>query len=456
MNAKVLLMAFLVSLASACYALGTGSLPADVTLFLAGDTGLIDNFDATMGVPPSGLTAGTQICQAGTTTKFVDPGSGTNMVAYFCTAASSMGLSIQNAKLLLYFRGNGGSTFGVDPVGQYSIGRYKISATGCGSGTTSPVTCSSWNNNTASADYTTQIPDLGLTQVEPLVFISPSPNVSAQPTDCKNTFFIDPCPAGTGMPGVATVSLVLAQATVIAVNAAMNSSLQGMQGLSGNQVPSLSPAEAGSIFTEGSVLSNGPSAPNWSYLSNAMIGRFPNGTPFSGNMTICRGISGLGTVAAFNATMLANPCATGLPGGAKSMVVSSKTGISVTQANPVGAVLTCLQNATTPAMGLVTLDQLSKARSTGLYFVKIDGRPMIDANTINDSAVQNGFYDPTTEATLQVSNGVSGNALTAATALKTALQTATPSPGIYNILGLGTSRPMAVSRYGRSCSPPQK
>lgn len=454
--------------ATSAHAISASETP-DLTIFLAGAAGLITNYDLTMGVPVSltpPVSPGTKVCQAGTVTKFVDPSAaGTNMIAYFCRSSIA---GIQGKKILIYFRGNGGSIFGIDPVGSYEIGRYSISAAACGTETVSPVKCTTWvTPATPNSGYTTQIPDLGVSLSEPGVFLSPSPNIDTVASNCVNTMFTDPCPQGNGTPGVLTSTPILVQATVIGANKALWDALQAQQGLSGNQVPTLTRAEAASLFGERNALSNRPSSPNWSNLSNEMAGRFA-GPTFNGPMQVCRGRNGLGTVAALNAVLLHNPCSTGAPLGAAPMVVTSKPGFTVTQSATVNQVLAnCLgaqANAGVKTIGLLTLDQISTARAGNpnatppvdpVYMLNIEGAPLSDANTINNTAVQYGIYDLWTEVTFQIANGVAANdnLYTLALGVQDALQTTTPGPGVYNIQGLGTSRPMFVTRGGNSCAP---
>ncbi len=457
MRSTLVAGAICAALTGPAHALGTSSLPADVTVVISGAAGLVSNFDAVLGIPPAGLIAGDQVCMPGTTTKFVDPGSGSNMIAWFCNAGPGTGLP-STRKILIYFRGAGGSPMGVDPVGQYSIGFYRISAAGCGAGSgLQTIVCASWNNNVASADYYTAVPDAGFSLIEPALLTAPSSNVPL-PGQCINSFFIDPCPQGLGTPGVGSSAPILAQGTILAVNASMRAMLAGMQGLTLTQVPSLTRAEARSIFTEGNLLSNGPAAPNWSFLSNALKLRFPAGTGFSGQMTLCRGINGLGTAATFNSSMLAAPCSTGAPAGSLPFVATSKPpNLTVNILPTVAQVLACLQNATTPAFGMLTIDQLARATQAGVSFVNIDGQPMTDSATLNDAAIQTGIYEVWSETFLQISNALvsgGGDKFAVLDAFQLALQTTTPGLGVYNIQGLGTSKPMFVTRGGNSCSPP--
>lgn len=465
MRTKLFAGAVLAALAGPVHALPISDLPADVTVFMAGAAGLISNFDAVLGVPSGSLVVGNQVCAAGTSTKYQDPGTGSNMVAYFCNAGPATGLP-PTTKVLLYFRGSGGSPFGVDPVGQYSIGFYKLDAltSQCLPHATNAQTfvCSTWNNNVLSQDYITRIPDAGFSLIEPTVLVGPSSNIPL-PSQCQNTFFIDPCPQGLGFPGVGSSQPILVQGTIIAVNALMRQHLMAMQGLTGNQVPSLTRAEVRSIFTEANILSNGPTNPNWSFLSNVLRQRFPSGTQFSGPMGICRGINGLGTAAAFNAALLSAPCASGQPGGQLTFVSTSKPGIQINILPSVAQVLTCLQTfqgtppqAPVAAIGMLTIDQLTRATQAGLSYVNIDGRPMLNTSTIDDPSIQSGEYDLWSETFMQMSNDLvfnGGNQFAFMDAFQTALQTTTPGLGVYNVKGYGTSKPMFVTRGGNSCSP---
>ena len=459
MKSKLIACAALAALSGPVHALGTGSLPADVTVFISGAAGLVANFDAVLGIPPTGLTPGTQVCQTDTTTKFVDPVSGTNMIAWFCTASQATGLG--GRKILIYFRGSGGSPFGIDPVGQTPIGFYTIGAA-CPA-TAGKVTnvCAGWNNK--AQGYVETKPEAGFSLMEPRLYLSPSSNIPPAES-CANSMFTDPCPPGFGTPGVQSSRSILVQATMIAVNQSLHDKLMVMQKLTGNQVPSLTKAEVRSIFTEGNILSNGAEPPNWSNLSDALVLRGFTGMPFDGQMTICRGINGLGTAAAFNATMLNAPCATGAPQGALTFISTSvptvapplplQRDLTVDIRQAVGQVLTCIRNAPTPAMGMLTLDQLG-ALGTNVFYVNIDGHPMINATTIDNAAIQFGLYDMWTETKLQIGFNATGNKLALLQAFQKALQESTPGPGVYNVQGLGESKPMYVTRGGNSCAPPQ-
>ena len=108
-------------------------------------------------------------------------------------------------------------------------------------------------------------------------------------------------------------------------------------------------------------------------------------------------------------------------------------------------------------MGMLTLDQVGSL-GTAVSFVNIDGVPMSDPTTINQGTVQSGQYELWSETYYNISNALvngGGNVAALATAFQTAIQTSTPGPGVFNVQGLGNSRPMHVTRGGNLCSPPE-
>ena len=408
---------------------------ANNTVFMAGSSAL---------APDVQLEMQNTICAAGSLTTVT--GAGQN--AYVCTANATLGLGA--VPIAVYYRTSGGSTFGIEPVGNYASHYYPIANGGC------PVAggaCTNWSGE-AGAAYTTGTPLGGISDVEPALFKAPSPNIDGTAADCNDGNYGDGCPTGTKGFKFTSTS-ILAQGMGIAVSSGLYTALQAQQATAG--VPSLTKAQVRSLFQSGSGLTNagGAGTEDWGLLSAELTAEGYTGPAFSGAMTVCRRTAGSGTQAALNAIQLGNPCdGTGALTPLSNANDNDPPFLTVTESSSSGGVETCLGAAGVKAIGILSLDQLTKL-TAGQKFIAIDGVSPVNATpAIVDAVLESGQYDYFVESTFQIANTAAGNQKTILTNLQSALQKTAPGAGVYNLSTSTGAKRIRVGKNGNTCQFP--
>ena len=263
-----------------------------------------------------------------------------NYNAYFCTAQISAaqipGLS-SPGYYTLYKRSQGGSGWGVGPVaGASSIERLNVSPATCtevtSEGSPAPVMQNVARQFTCGSNFVTDIPDGGVSDVEPALFVGSNlidasiPENSAQPGDPGTV-----APSESQLNGL-TVYALNGTTFGIQVTLGLRDALQAAQGKTVGSdlvedMPSLTRAQVASLFTSGSNRVN-----DWNQFKVNGVGLVDfaaaQGLPNPGqNATLdfngivvpwndakstrvyaCRRSPGSGTQAQFNALYLNDPC----------------------------------------------------------------------------------------------------------------------------------------------------
>jgi len=425
---------------------------ATVTLHLAGSSAFQKTIESIIH---------NSVCDPTTDTVYQDPGSagnGKHEVAHFCTTQSaSTALGIGTAtNLLVYYRVDGGSIFGVDYPGQVNAHFYHLGAD-CGTLTAGTAVCTAWNNgpvaSLGSADYTSAIPDIGLSDVEPAMFTKTTSAINV-PATCADTYFAEtPCPSGTFNSAAATSTPVAVQVMGIAVSSALYAALQLAEGTTGQ--PSLTTAQIASMMAK-SNLSTNAATKGWDNLRAVLNTEYgTTDTTLSGPVLVCRRTAGSGTQATWNGIAMGNPCALKT---ASNLTILAKgnsvTGYSVQENSGSGDVINCLTTSTALplAMGILSTDQAGNL-SSGAQYIKIDGFDIQNA-----ANVENGLIKTAIESTMQMSVALdtptagTSAASDIAKGLRQLIIDGNPGTGFFNVKGSAGPNPLNVTRSGKTCA----
>jgi len=403
------------------------------------------------------------ICDPTTDTVYQDPGSsgnGKHEVAHFCTtqsASTSLGVGTAT-NMLIYYRVDGGSIFGVDYPGQVAAHYYHL-GTDCGTLAAGTAVCSAWNNgpvaSIGSADYTSAVPDIGLSDVEPAMFTKTTSTINV-PGTCADTYFAEtPCPSGTYSSSLATSTPVAVQVMGIAVSSGLYAALQAAEGLTTGQ-PSLTTAQITSMLAK-SNLSTGATTKGWDNLRAVLNTEYgTTDTSLTGPVLICRRTAGSGTQATWNGIGMGNPCALKTTAALSILAKGNSTAgsYSIQENSGSGDVINCLTTSTAYplAMGILSTDQ-SGNLSSGAAYVKIDGFDIQNA-----ANVENGLIRTAIESTMQMS--VALDTSTAGTSaasdlakgLRQLIIDGNPGSGFFNVKGSQGPNPLNVTRSGKTCA----
>jgi hypothetical protein len=154
--------------ATGAYALAPTTATYDISLVVAGSSAFEPNFKAEFA----------NICQAGTIDNFTASGSpAPGMSAYSCTTVPGAPLTdatIQNKNVIVYYRKEGGSAYGVAPIAK-GLQIYRLLVNGSCAGASPTWTCpvTGWNfaAETGSGNIVKDTVELGVSDVEPAKFI---------------------------------------------------------------------------------------------------------------------------------------------------------------------------------------------------------------------------------------------------------------------------------------------
>ncbi len=259
---------------SSAFALTTNA-PIAITILQSGSS----------AVQPAIQQVWTDFCVPGTLTTYVSA-DGASFFDYTCTLKSIAPIpaAAQGQNLLYEETAAGGSVQGVNPVA-LSQGKTYMNLSSCGAGLASgTVTCGD------NADATA-IPDVGISDVEPKLFVSPN------------------LPSGftaltSGQLGNLHVDGLFQQVFQVAVGASAHTA--GITNITSSQL---------------ATVLNGATT-DWHTLNQAV----PQGT----KIAVCLRTAGSGTQAGANALFLANPCAPSgelALGTTANIVFNSSTGI---------------------------------------------------------------------------------------------------------------------------------
>lgn len=209
---------------------------------------------------------------------------GNNYRNYFCTMGTNAAIpsSVRGKNVLYQERLTGGSVFGVVPVGASSA-QTIMPLTGCvavqGAAPAANYACP------APAAGNTAVPDAGVSDVEPALFVPPNLPAGFSPLSAAQA---------SGL----TVKPLVQQVFQVVVGDGVKAS-----------VTNLSPAQLTSIFSGAYT--------DWGSINSALAGKA---------IVACARTAGSGTQAAFNAIFLNSPCSPsgGLPlGGAVTLNAST-------------------------------------------------------------------------------------------------------------------------------------
>lgn len=477
MSAKIKLLAAACALAAGnAFALditNSANTPA-VTLYITGSSALQNDIANAVN---NGL------CATGSLDMYKDNEGGGNFLYFLCTAKSSLAEAGQT--IAVAYRTQGGSAYGTGPVGTAVVGHYQPSFTaggadGCPS--TGPFTagataaksgaaCTGWLNGANSV--TTDIPDVGVSDEEPVVFQA---NTINQPASCTSEGDTS-CPSWTTSNFTSTPVLVQAMGLVATqpLIDAMVAAGSGATNANGYPTANFNRQWVTEMFgANGKVLQHGA---NWSKFFSLVSGATGNASTANGPVVLCRRAAGSGTEAALAAHFFDQAC--NAPNSNTQVVVTAsgfqanitKTGTAVPAAGVTGSALYVIDNsssgavktcmATASANGYMALGVLSFDQSTvpgnagglGQYdFVSIDGVP------INDGHVTNGAYWNVVESTMQTSSSIASNKADLASTLQAQLKTVTTASanGVYSLAGAtgaASSKVMNFTTSGHTCAP---
>jgi hypothetical protein len=299
-------------------------------------------------------------CVAGTLTQYLSNDAapavaGSSYQDFSCTLSTKAPIpaALQGLNLLYLERETGGSVFGVNPVATSTPENY-MNLSGCPSLASGTSLCTFTGTSLTSA-----IPDVGISDVEPKLFIPPN-----LPTTFPNALT-------TAQLGNLHIDPLLQQTFAVGVGS-------GVSGI----VKNISSSQVASLMTGGVT--------DWHTINQGIA---------AGTLaTVCLRTAGSGTQAAANALFLNNPCS---PTGAKPL--GAKPNIIFNSST--GAVLGCLDSHPN-SVGIFSLADGPGAADT-FSVVSVDNVAASAAN----SAI--GAYHYFVESTLQFRNSTpAGNQLT--------------------------------------------
>ncbi len=276
-----------IALAAAIVAAGSAS-AATVTFTMSGATALNKSFEKTA----------LDMCNTSVASSTYSTAGGAKpAVRYQCIAKTGLNIAGVNAgDTLVINKEQGGSSQGVKPVNN-STG-VTVATTTCTANTTDPVVTN--RTHYTGCGFTTAVPTAGLSDVEPKLVST----AAADYTNLNN--------AG-----------VVAQVFGMAVSDNVYRQLQAAQNLSDVNATTFDPANAPSLpasFVRGAFSG---ATTDWAAVTDALVAdsnrsaenhpNQPSWDDVGANTTavkICRRATGSGTLASFEATVMAQPCGT--------------------------------------------------------------------------------------------------------------------------------------------------
>jgi hypothetical protein len=464
----------------------TTTLP-DASIYITGSSALANDVSNAIANGP---------CSGSTTDLYRDSTGGSNFLYFTCVGNSTLGTTLAGKNIAFAYRVQGGSAYGTGPVGTAAVGHYApdivtggtvaacpAGATGFATGSTAASTglvCTGWAGSASTV--TTDIPDAGVSDEEPVVFQSftinqPATCTSQGDTSCASLAF------ATGTNFTSTPVLVQAMGLVASqpLIDALVATGAGATNANGFPTGMLAHQWIGELFAStGSVLKGGA---NWSKFAALVSGATGVAAPttFTGPIVLCRRAAGSGTQAALAAHFMNQGCsspnsnqqaivtATGLQVGVTktgttvptaAQVTAGGNGLYIIDNTSSGAVRTCMATASSNnalAVGVLSFDQKSAPGLAGVLgqydFVGIDG------SVISDASVTNGAYWNSVESTLQTSNALTGTDKGLAVGqIVTQLKTVTTQSanGVYSLAGAAgaaSSKVMKFTTAGNTCRP---
>jgi hypothetical protein len=360
---------------TSAFALTTGT-AIDITILQTGSS----------AVQPAIQQVWTDFCVAGTLTTYVSS-DGASYFDYSCTlkSVSPIPASAQGKNLLYEETTAGGSVQGVNPVA-LSQGHLYNGLGGCGAGVASgTVTCTTNGDSTA-------VPDVGISDVEPKLFVSPN-----LPTGFTALT--------TSQLGNLHVDGLFQQVFQVAVGTSAHAA--GVTNITSSQLASV----IGGLITD------------WHTIDQSVAA----GT----KIAVCLRTPGSGTQAGANALFLANPCA---PAG--EIPVGTTTNLTFNSST--GILKNCLNHTLTtnvnPGWELGILG-LADGPKTGDTFTGIT----IDSVAANATNAAIGAYKYLVESTLQYRTSL--NTTTEPGALISALHTILSTPSSLATVNAGLPAP---------------
>ncbi len=325
----------------------------DIELWVSGASAQDKAFGSLLG----------ELCVAGSLDTYLDnsatPGSAQRAFSCNLDSTNVAGLSIANPKVLIHKRSAGGSGMGVQPVADgAAIEFMNVNASNCTLTATPKVYSCAYN---ATTNMVTHVPDAGLSDVEPAMFVGVNVPAGFLPVTPAQLAKLDVKSVRAGVFG-------------IPVTTALRNALQQAQGKTvGSEteadMPSLSKIQVASLMAV-----NGVKKWDALYMNGAKLNLVPGVVaPSDLKVHICRRVNGSGTQAQFNAKFLDNPCTTGALTPANT--TNNLTGPVVVLNSGSGDVTTCLDTKNTAnvwALGVQSTENNANL-AKGYRFIKIDG-----------------------------------------------------------------------------------
>ncbi len=370
-------------------------------------------------------------CQSGTLDVYLDkPATGSNGTAwrsYFCTLQNiaAVPADLRGKKVLFNTRSKGGSAWGVFPVARawnvefLNIGWDNDGDSTNGRNCTDANNDKTWECPTTSTTRSTDalatstgecptagvlnghratqcaVSDAGVSDVEPKMF-NAAANLPAgwSPLNLTELGGL----SQESQYGVIFGAVVSNDVATAMINAGRTVDVDG------KTYANFSKSELQSLFADSVGFKN------WFDFDSAVAGEIGDG---SGNMRVCRRVTGSGTQASAQAYFLNNPCATGA-GAAFDMVnkaaSTSDGSYTVVEGSGSGNLVDCMNGVGTPAgqgaVGFMATERQPKPTDKW-QFVAIDGVAPTTANA------ESGLYDFVYEQTMQWRSSLAGSKLNA-------------------------------------------
>lgn len=391
---------------------------ADITIYASGATAQLNSVSGTMTTlcKPNSGTQQIEFYQGfGTPTGGSGTNLNTNLRAYRCDLAST-DPQLLNKKVLFIYSSIDGSASGVQFVARGLTRQFikfeacpsapNVASTPSTSAAIVPTGSKQFNCNGTGAGATStitteaQVTIAGSSDVEPSAFVGD--NVPAGQTDVT-------------AQDLANLKINGSRAVIFGVvaNKAMWSALLGTANPLMPVTTSVASSNNGLTNTPTALFTdaNRPTIAKWQYraIAQGNLNDMVYLTGTAGPLTLARRVNGSGTQTTSNIFFLNNPC--GIPLGAQlPPATSAFTGgnFTVTEGPGTSDVLKVIQDATTPALGVVSLENPERGAyqlnpigtadvtpKQAIGFLKIDG---VSANRPNAIS---GAYDFYGEETFQ-------------------------------------------------------
>jgi hypothetical protein len=309
------------------------------------------------------------LCQAGTFTQFASAvGVGgsfdtPDFRAYTCTLSAGLAAPLGNTSVIVYYRSEGGSIFGVfgnsvlNSGNSLQINRLNIGPSGgaeCTDGTvvlgvSQPAAANVEADNqnvTNNSCVTKDTVQLGFSDVEPAAFVGSN-------YGSEYTFITYPQPTVTKLNSLDKAPMIGQVFGAIVSNAGGTSVFSNASGFSANGLTS---QELATIFAGKTT--------DWGNVPSAVA----LGTA-GGGITLCRREPGSGTQTIASTHFLGSNCSSG---GLNFDSTGSGSGNNVVEGFATSDVLTCVKN-NPGAIGIVTLQTAAKITGAAATQITVDG-----------------------------------------------------------------------------------